>query len=202
MSSITEAQLAEPLAKDTYLLPTLEVSELLIGRFLCKRTASGLLAGRIVEVEAYLQDDPASHSYHGRTKRNTSMFEQAGIGYVYLIYGVHWCFNVVTQPEHVGEAILIRSLEPVIGFESMSEYERTNSCKGPGKLCKSFGITGEIDAIDLAGHHLWISQHRFIDSTIVLSKRIGITKAVDYPWRYHLKDCPFVSGKPNRAISS
>jgi DNA-3-methyladenine glycosylase len=141
----TPAPLAPPLEADFYLQPTVEVARALLGCWLVVRHDTGWVGGRIVEAEAYTQDDPASHSYRGKTERNAAMFGAPGTAYIYLIYGVHECFNAVCQPEGVGEAVLIRALEPIVGLETMFQRRGgvhwTQLCRGPGNLCRALGIT-------------------------------------------------------------
>jgi DNA-3-methyladenine glycosylase len=141
----TPAPLAPPLEADFYLQPTVEVARALLGCWLVARHDTGWVGGRIVEAEAYTQDDPASHSYRGKTERNAAMFGAPGTAYIYLIYGVHECFNAVCQPEGVGEAVLIRALEPIVGLETMFQRRGgvhwTQLCRGPGNLCRALGIT-------------------------------------------------------------
>jgi DNA-3-methyladenine glycosylase len=148
-------------------------------------------AGRVVEVEAYTSDDPASHSHRGLTTRNASMFARAGTLYVYRIYGMHLCANVVTGPEGDGQAVLIRALVPVRGIDTMRARRPgrpdAQLCNGPGKLCQAMGITAGHDAVDLADA---ASPVRLVHdgasppATPEQGRRIGISRAVDQPWRW------------------
>lgn len=158
--------------------------------------------GRIVEVEAYEPDDPASHSFKGRTPRNEAMFGQAGLLYVYLIYGMHWCANVVVGPPDRGSAVLIRAIEPISGEEQMSQRRgvvaRTALGSGPGKLCQALGITGDHDGADLLEPTSPIRLHApegfgAERRSITNGQRIGISKATDRPWRFGLTDSAFLS---------
>jgi len=163
-------------------------------------------AGRIVETEAYLgAPDPASHAAEriGRTARNESMFGPAGIAYVYFIYGMHWCLNAVTGEPDVANAVLIRALEPVEGLEAMRE-RRTRPggraprdrdlARGPARLTEALGITGALDGHDLALSPLVIAEGEAIrDEQVAVGPRIGITRAADWPLRFHLDGSPWVS---------
>jgi len=141
------------LSKAFFNKSTLNVAKGLLGKYLLHHTKAGIIAGKIVETEAYLKDDPASHSFNGRTMRNSSMFKEAGTSYVYFTYGMYHCFNVVTNKEGVGEAVLIRALEPVEGIEIMKKNrgitDTQNLCSGPAKLFIALGITKEYDGLDL-----------------------------------------------------
>ena len=160
------------------------------------------VGGRIVEVEAYDQEDPASHGYRGPTPRTSSMFGPPGAAYVYRSYGIHWCLNFVCDVEGRAEAALIRALEPTHGLDAMRarrgvEAERS-LCSGPGKLCQALGITREHDGLALDEPPLGLLA-REETPEIVTAPRIGITKATELSWRYLLKDSPFVSRAPRRA---
>lgn len=153
----------------------------------------GGVAGRIVEVEAYEPDDPASHTFRGETKRNAAMFGRAGGLYTYLIYGMHICANVVVGPPGYGAAVLIRALEPTEGVDLMAERRGStiekNLCSGPGKLCQALGISLELDGADLLADQGPVQLRppaEPIAEAVVAGPRIGITKAVDYPWRFGL----------------
>lgn len=157
-------------------------------------------SGRIVEVEAYEPDDPASHSFRGLTPRNATMFGPPGHLYVYRIYGIHLCANVVTGPSGRGSAVLLRAIEPVDGAAVMAErrgVQRPGDLgSGPAKLCQALGISADHDGLDLldpgAGVRLAPPPDRE-DRSIVSGPRIGITKAVDRPWRWGLADSPHLS---------
>lgn len=189
-----------PLPVEFYLQPTMEVARALLGQWLVVHHDSGWVGGRIVEAEAYTQDDPASHSYCGPTERNRAMFGAPGTAYVYLIYGVHECFNAVCQLEGVGEAVLIRALEPTIGIEWMVRHRGHRPlpmlCRGPGNLCRALGITRALKGQSLITGRVQIWQGEPVpDSRVGVSARIGIQKAVDRPWRFYELGNPAVSGR-------
>lgn len=163
----------------------------LLGVELVSRAEGVVTRGRIVETEAYLPDDDgASHSASGLTKRNASMFEAAGIGYVYLIYGMHLCFNVVTGEAGRGEAVLVRALEPLDGFEAMRARrgERVRDrdlCRGPGRLAQALGIERADDGGGLlAGGRLELVDRREGPAEIEVGPRVGITKSAELPLRF------------------
>ena len=145
------------------------------------------VGGRIVEVEAYDPDDPASHSFRGRTARNAVMFGEPGRLYVYRSYGIHWCANVVCGPPGHGAAVLLRALEPTHGLGRMRSRRRTTDdrllCSGPGRLTQALGITGAHDGADLTAPPF---ELRPADrpGTVVRSPRVGITRATGHEWRY------------------
>jgi DNA-3-methyladenine glycosylase len=154
------------------------------------------IGGVIVEVEAYDQEDPAAHSFRGQTKRNASMFGEAGHAYVYRSYGVHWCLNFVCEDVGAASAVLIRALEPVEGLQTMRARRGVTNdrllCAGPGRLCQALGITREHEGLrlDEPPFELRARDH---EPEIVRGPRIGITKATDRPWRYGLAASRFVS---------
>ena len=154
------------------------------------------VGGTIVEVEAYDQEDPASHAYTGRTARNATMFGPAGHAYVYRSYGIHWCLNLVCGGEDDAEAVLIRALEPTAGIVAQRRRrgvdELLKLCSGPGKLCQALAITREHDglALDQAPFRL---EERLDVPQIVTGPRIGITRATELSWRYALMGSPFLS---------
>lgn len=193
------------LPRTFYLRPTLTVARDLPGRYLIRRLGSTTLIGRIVEVEAYLGSrDPASHTYRGRTPRNEVMFAGGGRLYVYFTYGMHFCCNVVTEGKGRGCAVLLRAVEPLEGIDIMRDLRNAGRsrvradgelCNGPGKLCQAFGIARSENGTDLCGDTIWLARKRGESTplTIMRSTRIGITQGREHPWRFFLKDNPFVS---------
>ncbi len=156
----------------------------------------------LVELEIYDQSDPASHSYHGRTERNASMFGPPGHAYVYRSYGVHWCLNIVCSPPGEASALLIRALEPVSGVERMIERRGVSGahrlCSGPGKLCQALAVTDEHDGLALdASPFQIVARER--EPEIVRCKRVGITRARERPWRLCVAGSPYLSRGPGRA---
>lgn len=188
-----------PLPRSFYCRETIEVAQSLLGKVLVRRTDQGIVAGRIVETEAYKQNDPACHASRGMTKRNQVMFGEPGHAYVYFTYGMHFCFNVVTAPQGVGEAVLIRAIEPLEGIDLMARYRRTNKltniASGPGKVCQAFGLGREHNGLDLTDGVLTIVDDGHVLDRIVTSTRIGIRLAADLPWRFYIADNPHVSRK-------
>ncbi len=149
--------------------------------------AGGRVSGRITETEAYTSDDPASHSFRGRTSRNAVMFGPAGHLYVYLSYGIHCCANVVTGGAGDGQAVLLRAVEPIDGLDVMlARRGRRPVADGPGKLCQAFGISLADNGADLCGS-AWIC---IVDDGVpppfdpAVGPRVGITKATQTPWRF------------------
>ncbi len=193
-----------------YLQDTITVSKALLGKILVKKHGKSFLCGRIVETEAYLGDsDPACHAYGRVTPRNQTLYEKGGIAYVYFIYGNYYCFNVVTEKKGVGAAVLIRAVEPVSGIEIMktlrpnikTEHDLTN---GPAKLCLSFGIDRNLNCADLQSDEIFIADHKTNDKYIIaVSKRIGIEKGAHFPYRFFIKNNPYVTRhKLNKEIIS
>jgi DNA-3-methyladenine glycosylase len=164
-----------------------EVAPRLLGLVL----QAGDVSGRIVEVEAYTADDPASHSARGRTARNAAMFERAGTLYVYLIYGMHHCANVVTGRCGDGQAVLVRALEPLDGIDLMASRRggRRPLAGGPGTLCQALAIDRRHDGVDLCSADSPVVLRRSevpAGHRIVTGPRVGIAKAVERPWRWRL----------------
>ena len=158
------------------------------------------VGGTIVEVEAYDHEDPAAHGFGGRTARNASMFGPAGHAYVYRSYGIHWCLNFVCEGEGVASAVLIRALEPTAGIPAMQKRRKLGDvrllCAGPGRLCEALGVTRAHDglALDAPPFRLFARPHAI---PLAVGPRIGISKAMDKPWRYGLAGSRFLS-KPFR----
>lgn len=181
-------------------------------RVVARRLLNSLLVvgervGRIIEVEAYRgAQDPASHAYRGQTPRNATMFDRPGLLYVYRSYGIHWCANVVAGREGVAEAVLLRSVEPVVGLDAMraargARVAERDLANGPGKLCAALGIDGGMDGVDLLDP---ASPVRLLNDAVaapsrpMTTTRVGITRAVDRPWRYLVPGHPGVSrGRPS-----
>jgi len=173
-----------------------EVASELIGATLVVNGVGGL----IVEVEAYHHTDPAAHSYRGPTDRNAVMFGPPGYAYVYRSYGIHWCLNFVCEEEGSASAVLIRALEPTQGLAAMRRRrglaDTRTLCSGPGKLCEALGVTARHNGLPLDRAPFKL-QARTFKPEIVIGRRIGITKAVEKPWRYGLMGSKFLS-KPFR----
>jgi DNA-3-methyladenine glycosylase len=159
--------------------------------------------GTIVEVEAYHQTDPAAHSFNGRTQRNAVMFGPPGYAYVYRSYGIHWCLNFVCEREGLASAVLIRALAPTLGLGTMRRRRRGVDerllCAGPGRLCEALGITDKQYGLALDQPPFAIFA-RTQDLDVAVGPRIGITKAIEQPWRYGLAGSRFLS-KPFKAHS-
>ena len=184
---------------------TITVARALLGQRLVRCTEDGrITAGRIVETEAYCgQFDAACHSYKGKTERTRVMFGPKGHAYIYLIYGMYHCFNVVTGPPGEPEAVLVRAIEPEAGLSVMEQRRGTeklkNLCSGPGKLTMAMEITRELDGIDLTSHPRLYLEAAPEPSEIVAAKRVNIDyagDAADYPWRFCVAGSQFVSVKP------
>jgi DNA-3-methyladenine glycosylase len=156
----------------------------------------GGVGGRLVEVEAYHHTDPAAHSFRGQTERNAVMFGPPGYAYVYRSYGIHWCLNFVCEPEGSASAVLIRALEPTAGLSTMRRRRGVTDprllCSGPGRLCEALRISRRHNgfALDEAPFELFARSDAV---EVVAGPRIGITKAVNKPWRYGLKGSRFLS---------
>ena len=173
-----------------------DVAPELIGATLLVGGAGGV----IVEVEAYHHTDPAAHSYGGQTERNGVMFGPAGFAYVYRSYGIHWCVNFVCEEEGSASAVLVRAIEPTAGLAAMRRRrglpDVRDLCSGPGKLCQAMGVTIKHNGLPLDRAPFEL-RARVGTPEVVAGPRIGITKAVDEPWRYGLKGSKFLS-KPFR----
>ncbi|MDP4091560.1 MAG: DNA-3-methyladenine glycosylase [Bacillota bacterium] len=200
------------LERSFYARDTLDVAQELLGKCLFRKYEGNELVGRIVEVEAYMgEEDKAAHSFGGRrTLRNEVMYGEAGHIYVYFIYGMHYCFNVITERINVPRGVLIRALEPVRGIEIMalnrykktydelSKNERKNLTNGPAKLCRAFNITVEQNGLDICGEEFYIFEDELEREIfdIVHTTRINIDYSEEarfYPWRFYIKGNPYVS---------
>ncbi len=161
------------------------------------------VGGEIVEVEAYDREDPASHGHRGLTARNASMFGPPGHAYVYRSYGIHWCLNLVCGDEGDPQAALVRALAPTDGLELMRARRGVEDdhalCSGPGKLCQALAITRDHDGLPL-DHEPFRLLPRAREAELIAAPRIGISQAVDLPWRYLLADSPFLSRPVNRRL--
>ena len=187
-------------SRSFYARPTAEVAQSLLGTILLHSTAEGLLAGVIVEVEAYLgQNDPAAHSSAGRTPRTRVIFGDPGHAYVYRIYGLHHCLNVVAEPDGAPGCVLIRALEPICGVEVMrlrraAARRIEQIASGPAKLTQALGIGMEAYGSDLLGDTLSIRVPcNKPNVTIATTKRIGIRKAQELDLRFFIADNKHVS---------
>jgi len=196
-----------PLGQIFFNKPTIELAKALLGKYL----VFGKLKGKIVETEAYLfHGDPGCHASKGPTARNAPMFMEAGFTYVYLIYGMYHCLNIVSGKKGEGEAVLIRALEPIEGIELMKKRRKTdkieNLCNGPGKLTQAFGITRKHNMLSLQGSKIQIHGSILPDShkklEIVSSTRIGLSAGADLELRFYIKGNKFVSKTLKSAAGS
>ena len=191
----------QPINQRFYTSDTLKVAKAILGKMLVRRTPLEVFIGKIVETEAYRgTDDPASHSFRGKTNRNEVMFGKPGITYVYFTYGNHHCLNIVTERTDIPAAVLIRSIEPLKGIETMKRNRSVEKiidvASGPGKLTKAFQITREDNNIDVTDSSSNISIHTPAEEKsvqIVQTTRIGIRLAQEFPWRFYIKENPHVS---------
>ena len=193
-----------PLPRAFYDRDPAQVARALLGMQLAVRGADGRVhQSRIVETEAYLgPHDPACHAVAGRTKRTEHLHGPPGHAYVYRIYGLHWCLNAVTLPEGVGSAVLLRAVEPIGDLHAVRglrpavrrDRDLTN---GPGKVCAAYGITGAHDGSSLQRGVIRILRGDVVpDADVLVSPRIGITRAADWPLRFFVAGNPFVSATP------
>lgn len=197
----------DKLDRNFYIRDVLTVARELLGKILVKNDGDKIYTGRIVEVEAYNGAiDEAAHTFAGRTPRNEIMFGIGGYLYVYFTYGMYFCSNIVTGKEGHGEAVLLRGLEPLEGLEYMgvnrfgknvlTDKELMNLTNGPGKLCKALDIERKNNGTDLLGDNIClVDQKKVPENKIAVSTRIGISRSIDLPWRFYVKDNPYVSRK-------
>ena len=195
------------LAKSFYMRNNVvEIAKDLLGKYLFTEIDGFCCAGMIVETEAYNGAfDKACHAYNKRTKRTETMYQEGGIAYVYLCYGVHALFNVVTNEQDVADAVLIRAVEPKIGLETMLERRKMQKKQyrltaGPGILSKALGIKTSMDGISLLGNQIWLENQgvQIPREDILASPRIGIDYAAEdamLPWRFTIKGNQWISKK-------
>ena len=191
---------AKRFPRSFYLQDSRTVAKELLGAYLHRIVDGEELVGKIVETEAYGIGDAACHAYRGQTKRNAIMFREGGFSYIYFTYGMHFCFNVTTNVENVGEAVLIRAVEPIVGIEWMREHrpkvkQDRELTSGPGRMCQAFALTREENGIDLIESDvLFIARGEPVEANLIgTSTRIGINVAQDFPWRYFIKGNEYVS---------
>jgi DNA-3-methyladenine glycosylase len=203
--------LGRPLTRAFYDRPSPIVARALLGRVLVRRSRHGVIAGRIVETEAYGgARDPASHAAHGRTARNASMFERPGTLYMYFTYGMHHCANIVTGPAGRASAVLIRALEPLAGVPLMRRWRDTRGrrvpdaslARGPGNVARALNLSLEQDGTDMTRRELWVSDRPRARHApgIAAGPRIGIRSAISRPWRFSLRDHASVSRTPGPQV--
>ncbi len=180
------------LSRDAFWPSAAQVAHDLIGAMLLVEGVGGV----VVETEAYDRQDPASHSFRGRTARNASMFGPAGHAYVYRSYGLHWCLNAVCGTEASGSAVRIRALEPTVGIDIMRERrgvsDRRQLCRGPGRLCQALDVTGALDGRPL-DRPPFVIEGRSGSVEVVAGPRVGITRGTETPWRFGLAGSAFLS---------
>lgn len=189
------------ISRPFYEQPTLEVARQLLGKYLIRKHPDGKTVGRILETEAYVgPQDLACHASRGRTARTEIMFGPAGHAYVYFIYGMYYCLNIVTEEKDHPSAVLIRALEPVEGIELMKARRRTethrNLASGPGKLCQAFAIDKFLNGADICGGVLYVEDRGERAPKILATPRVGVDYAgkwKDKPWRFLIRGNEFVS---------
>ena len=182
------------LARHVYEQPTVQAAQMLLGKFLVRVHPDGVTTGMILETEAYVGlEDKASHASRGRTPRNAVMFGAAGFAYVYVIYGMHHCLNVVTEQEGYPAAILIRAVQPCEGLELMQARRQKQEIRllanGPGNLCQAFGIERSLNGVDLGGDVLFVEDRGVSPTDIVTTTRVGVDYAgpwKEMPWRFYI----------------
>jgi DNA-3-methyladenine glycosylase len=189
----------KPLKRESLPKDTAAFAAFLIGKLVVRDFPDMLCSARIVETEAYLSGDEASHTFRGPTLRNKVMFGAPGYAYVYLAYGVSYMLNVSSAEEGVGEGVLIRAAEPLTGLEAMKRYRGDISLRdlmrGPGRLAKALNIDRSFDGVDLCTRGaLWLASDGYQPGEIGMTVRIGISRDAHRPLRFFLKGSPFVSG--------
>jgi DNA-3-methyladenine glycosylase len=187
--------ISRPLGQKFYERHTVEVAKRLLGKILVVRSDAKIIAGRIVETEAYRADDPASHSCRGETPRCSVMFGKPGVAYVYFIYGMYEMLNVVTEPKGEPGAVLIRAVEPYFGIP------QTQLVNGPGRLCKAMGVTRLHNKQSLRGPSLYIVDDGYVPLSLSVSRRVGIRLGTEKLWRFFMSNHPCVSKVPENKVS-
>ncbi len=187
------------LRRSELLRDTVEFARYLIGKLVVHQQGDAVLAGRIVETEAYPIGDPACHAYNGRTARNASLFLERGHCYVYFIYGTWFMLNISSAAEGEGAGVLLRAVEPVHGIEAMQARRGvtrlTDVARGPGRLAQALAIDRSLDGLDMCKPgRLYLAQGAAQVGEIGSSVRIGITRAIEQPWRFYERGNPHVSG--------
>lgn len=198
------------LNREFYNRDSIVVAKELLGKVLVYESGGQKISAKIVETEAYMGiEDKAAHSYGGRrTPRVEVMYGGPGVAYIFLIYGLHCCFNIVTNEADIPQAVLIRAVEPVEGrecmaqrrfgtsYEQLTKSQRKGLTNGPGKLCGALSIDRNVNGEDLCGNNLYLEEGEDQEFSIVTTKRVGIDyseEAKDYPWRFYIKDNEYVS---------
>ena len=186
------------LERDFYLRPTLDVAQDLLGKYLVYNNNGQKISVRLVEVEAYIgEDDPACHAAVGKTARNEIMYRSGGFSYIYFIYGMYFCLNIVTESAGYPAAVLIRGAEPIEGIEIIQQnYPDAKNGRytdGPGKLCKALGLNREKNGLDLTENSLYLENREYKVKRVIKTARIGIKKATRRKWRFFDADSEFVS---------
>lgn len=201
MNSISKF-LNNRLPSEFYKRDTLLIARELLGKVLVYNSSAGLIAGMIVETEAYVGEiDESAHSFNGKTLRNEVMFREGGYFYVYFTYGMHFCCNVVTGHKDEGNAVLIRAVEPINGLEIIknnrgNNHKLFNLTNGPAKLTQAFAFNRGHNGISLLSDDIFLTYYKNISAeNISVSTRIGIKKSVNFPWRFYITDNNFVSKK-------
>ncbi len=195
--------MARKLTASFFERPTLKVARELLGKYLVVKQRGRIFSGKIVETEAYIgENDLACHASRGRTPRTEPLYQKAGTLYVYLVYGMYHCVNVVTERADFPSAVLIRAVEPCEGILEMQKrrgvHSAQNLASGPGKLCDAFGITKKLNGKTISGRELWIEDREEMarSAAIATTPRIGVhyaKKCKEYPWRFYLKNSSFIS---------
>ena len=189
------------LNRDFFERPTLQVARELLGKQIVFNDKVQKLSGRIVEVEAYIgKNDPACHASKGKTKRTAVMFGPGGVSYVYFIYGMYHCLNFVTETENFAAAVLLRAAEPEDGLELMKQNSpacsEKNLLRGPGRFCRSFGISKMHSGLDLTGDSIYLEDRNKEVKSIGKTTRFGIKDGADKLWRFYDKKSQMISLRP------